>query len=287
MRSNCDACSAPWATTNSSASGPHTRTCSDAFMTIRAASTGWRRRCTFVTAPTRRPLPSMMPEAICTNPSALSDEPVPALKSAWSSRMRTAATTASTADPPLSRMARPAVRAEAIPSHDRSMVPSLFSLGFSSLAPPWTNRHVPPSCRIVIMCSFRFSRARWGGLGSQDRSDRTSADCGQRLRRGGVFIEEDDEKLVAVEFGQGDVDALFLVPGDQCFGAGSGQFVVQDRGHLTRGAAALVDVLADVDDVERARSTGAFSDDCLVAISRNAQHAPRSVGLHRCCRSTH
>jgi hypothetical protein len=77
-------------------------------MTARARLMGWRVRVTPATAPAFRVAPSMMAASSSFLPSAVKTAPRPALKSGSSSRMRMAASTASSDEPPCARIALPA-----------------------------------------------------------------------------------------------------------------------------------------------------------------------------------
>ena len=97
-------CSSPTLAAKASAPAPISITCGDFSMTARASEIGWRVRVTPATAPALRFAPSMMAASSSFLPSAVKTAPRPALKSGSSSRIWIAASTASTEEPPRSRI---------------------------------------------------------------------------------------------------------------------------------------------------------------------------------------
>src|SRR5216117_3256582 len=118
---------------------------------------------TAATAPHSSRSPSMIEASISTVPSTVRTEPRPALKRGWSSRDRTALSTASRAEPPLASTCQPACAAARTPCRSSSGASDR-----SAPAPPWTmivgtrvagTRPVDDGIALTVSQSTRIARA--------------------------------------------------------------------------------------------------------------------------------
>jgi histidinol-phosphate aminotransferase len=110
----------PRSRANRHAPSAHNSTCSPSSSTARAMSMGWRALAMAATPPKRSRVPSMTAASASTSPSRVNTEPTPALNSGSSSSTRTAAMTASSADPPRASSSRPARVAASQPARAAS-----------------------------------------------------------------------------------------------------------------------------------------------------------------------
>ncbi len=106
-------------------------------MTLRAANTGLRTRCTPAMAPERSVAPSMMAASSSWVPALVNTAPWPALNSGQSSSRRTASVTASSALPPWASTAWPAARMDSSASRYSCSFSGDMAARDIAPAPPW------------------------------------------------------------------------------------------------------------------------------------------------------
>src|SRR3954447_19759505 len=110
--------------------------------------------------------------------------------------------------------------------------------------------------------------------------NRSSAGLDHDLRGHRVVVDEHDQELVVAQVGERSLDALPLVPGHPSRDAGPRQLLLEDVGDLTGWPTSGVGVLADVDDIERARRASAVPYHRVLAIAGHPEHAPDLPHAH-------